>query len=233
MERHIVSAYDRELGEIRTKLLELGGLVEVQFDKAIEALVERKPALAGEVIAGDEDVNALDRAIGEAVVLIVSRRQPVANDLRTIFAAGQMAQSMERIGDLAANIAKRSLALNRYASLAPALNVAQFARSVRRILTMALEAFADDNLDLALEVWRGDAAVDRHHSDLFRETLTAMQADEGNVVAGAHMLFVLKNLERIGDYATAIAEACHFSATGRYPGGERPKADSTSQWTPD
>jgi phosphate transport system protein len=166
------------------------------------------------------------------VVLIVSRRQPVANDLRTVFAAGQIAQSLERIGDLSANIAKRSLALTRYSGLAPALNVGLFARSVRRTLTLALQAFAEEDRDLALEVWKGDADIDRHHTSLFQETLAAMQADRENVVPGAHLLFVLKNLERIGDYATAIAESCHFTVAGAYPQGERPKADSTSQWTP-
>jgi len=233
MDKHIVSAYDRELEEIRTRLLELAGLVESQFDRAIDALVERNPALAREVIAADLQVDALDRSIGEAVVLIVSRRQPVANDLRTIFAAGQVAQSLERIGDLVANIAKRSLALCRYTGLAPALAVRAFAQSVRRTLALALQAFADEQVDLALQVWRGDAEIDRRHNNLFRETLAAMQASEENIVPGAHLLFVLKNLERIGDYATSIAEACHFTATGQYPPGERPKADSTSQWVPD
>lgn len=233
MEKHIVRAYDRELEEIHTKLLELGGLVESQFDHAIEALVDRNPALAREVIEADRRVDALDRAIGEAVVLIVSRRQPVANDLRTIFSAGQVAQSLERIGDIVANIAKRSLALSRYSGLAPAVAVREFARSVRRTLALALQAFAEEQPDLALQVWRGDADIDRRHSSLFRETLTAMQADIDNVVPGAHLLFVLKNLERIGDYATSIAEACHFTATGHYPAGERPKADSTSAWVPE
>lgn len=232
MDRHIVTAYDRELEDIRTKLLELGGLVETQFDRAVEALVERKPDQAREVVAADDDVDRLEREIGEAVVLVVSKRQPVANDLRTLFAAGQIAQSLERIGDLSANVAKRSLALSRYSGLAPALNVGKFARSVRHTLTLALQAFAEENPDLALEVWRSDADIDRHHTSLFQETLAAMEAAQQNVVPGAHLLFVLKNLERIGDYATAIAEACHFTATGRYPQGDRPKADSTSQWTP-
>lgn len=233
MEKHIVHAYDRELEEIHTRLLELGGLVESQFDRAIEALVERKPALADEVIATDRQVDVLDRAIGEAVVLIVTRRQPVANDLRTIFAAGQIAQALERIGDIVANIAKRSLALSHYSGLAPALNVREFAQSVRRMLALALQAFAEEQVDLALQVWRGDVEIDRRHASLFRDTLAAMRASQENVVPGAHLLFVLKNLERIGDYATSIAEACHFTATGRYPAGERPKADTTSQWVPE
>jgi len=113
-----------------------------------------------------------------------------------------------------------------------ALAVREFARSVRHALTLALQAFAEEDLGQALQVWHGDADVDRRHSSLFREIPAARQANEENVVPGAHLLFVLKNLERTGDDATSIAEACHFTATGHDPPGERPGAGSSSAWVP-
>ena len=229
---HIVSAFDRELGQIRHQILQLSGLVEDQLHHAIEALIRRNPTLAQQVIRSDDLVDELEQAIGETVVNLVARRQPVANDLRTIFAAAQIAQSLERVGDFAANTAKRSLALDQSTSFAPALYLNDYAKAVRGLLSMAIKAYADDDLDLALEAWRGDAAVDRHHTSLFINTMNAMRADSDNIVAGVHLLFVLKNLERIGDFATSIAECTHFALTGTYPAGERPKADTTSTWVP-
>lgn len=229
---HIVSAFDRELGQIRHQILQLSGLVEDQLDHAIEALVRRNPTLAHQVIDEDNRVDELERAIGETVVNVVARRQPVANDLRTVFAAAQIAQSLERVGDFAANIAKRSLALDQSTSFAPAFYLNDYTKAVRGLLNMAIKAYADDDLELALEAWRGDAAVDRHHTSLFMNTMNAMRADSDNIVAGVHLLFVLKNLERIGDFATSIAESTHFALTGRYPPGDRPKADATSTWMP-
>ncbi|NBC31149.1 MAG: phosphate signaling complex protein PhoU [Alphaproteobacteria bacterium] len=229
---HIVSAFDRELGQIRHQILQLSGLVEDQLDHAIEALIRRNPTLANQVIEKDDAVDTLERAIGETVVNVVARRQPVANDLRTVFAAAQIAQSLERVGDFAANTAKRSLALDQSTSFAPAFYLSDYAKAVRGLLSMAIKAYADSDLDLALEAWHGDAAVDRHHSSLFMNTMNAMRADSDNIVAGVHLLFVLKNLERIGDFATSIAESTHFALTGKYPPGERPKADTTSTWVP-
>ena len=229
---HIVRAFDRELGDIRHQILQLSGLVEDQLDHAIEALIRRNPTLAKDVISKDELVDAREKAIGETVVNLVARRQPVANDLRTVFAAAQIAQSLERIGDFAANTAKRSLALVQSTSFAPALYLTDYGKAVRGLLSLSIKAYADDDIDLALEAWRGDAAVDRHHSSLFMNTMNKMREDSDNIVAGVHLLFVLKNLERIGDFATSIAESTHFALTGTYPDGERPKADTTSTWVP-
>ncbi|RAK59243.1 phosphate transport system regulatory protein PhoU [Phenylobacterium hankyongense] len=212
---HTVRAFDQELAAIKAEVTRLGGLAEAEVSDALTALIKRDPQLAAEVVERDRKLDDLELEIEERATQLMALRQPVAIDLRRTLAALKMASNLERCGDLAKNIAKRALILGEAEPMAPLMRpIERMGRLVLRRLHDSLDAHSRDDLVLASEVWSRDREVDEHYESLFRELLTYMMGDPRTITACAHLLFVAKNLERIGDHATNIAEIVHYEITG-------------------
>jgi phosphate transport system protein len=227
-ERHIVSAYDQELDTLKRTLVEMAGIVETQVWNCSRAVVDRNPELAQKAISDDKSVDARDRDVNDQTIRILALRQPMANDLRLIIAASKVSHSLERIGDYAKNCAKRSLLLNQSDPLTNVAVVNQLSKEVLRVLRLAIDAFVEMDAEKARQAWLIDEQVDALHSALFESTLAAMEAGTDPARPSAHLLFVSKNFERMGDWATNIAEIVYFMITGDTLDGARPKADSSS-----
>ena len=229
MADHIVSAFDADLGELQRRVAEMGGLAEQQIASAVEALATQDAALAQQIIAADLRLDALQREIEEKAILTIARRQPLAVDLREVVAALRVSGDLERIGDLAKNIAKRVAALGGEFRFHTVLRgVENMTDLVLAALKQVLDAYARRDLCGALEVWKGDEAIDAVNNSLFRELLTYMMEDPRNITFCTHLLFCAKNIERMGDHATNIAETVHYMVEGRPLVEERPKGDTTS-----
>jgi phosphate transport system protein len=232
MTEHTMKAFDIDLQALQRMVAEMGGLAEQQIADAVDALAKRDIALAQQVIAADGAIDALQREIEEKSVLTIARRQPMAVDLREIVAALRVSGDLERIGDLAKNIAKRVVALGhefRYPTVMR--GVENMVEQVLAALKQVLDAYARRDIEEALAVWRGDEAIDAVNNSLFRELLTYMMEDPRNITFCTHLLFCTKNIERMGDHATNIAETVHYMVEGRLPAEERPKGDTTSMTT--
>jgi len=224
---HTVRAYDVELDAITAELSRMGGLAEAEVADSIRAIARRDVALAEAVIGRDARLDALEMEIERKAIRLIALRQPVADDLRRTVAAMKIASNLERCGDLAKNIAKRALVI------AEAEPVTPLTRSIERMgelvtgrLKEVLDALASREVDRAVAVWMADHEVDEHYDAIFRELLTYMMADPRTITACAHLLFVAKNLERIGDHATNIAEILHYEITGVELTEQRPKSDA-------
>ncbi len=228
MADHIVSTYESELKNLTRSVVEMGGMTEKQVVDAIDALVKRDMLLAQNVIAADPSVDALERVIEERAIITIAKRQPMGPDLREIMSAIRIANDLERIGDLAKNIGKRALALNGAFQAQKLLRgVEHMGELVLGQLKDVLDAFAVRDADKALAVWKSDGEVDQLHTSLFRELLTYMMEDPRTITLCAHLLFIAKNVERIGDHATNIAETVYYLVHGRELTDERPKADAS------
>jgi phosphate transport system protein len=229
MSEHTIKAFDADLQDLTRVVAEMGGLAERQIAKAIEALDRRDPALADKVIAEDAKIDALQREIEEKAVLTIARRQPMAVDLREIVGALRVSNDLERIGDLAKNIAKRVGALEEdFGSQQVMRGVEHMADLVLAQVKDVLDSFANRDSAKALAVWRNDEEIDAVNNSLFRELLTYMMEDPRNISYCIHLLFCAKNIERMGDHATNIAETVYFIAEGRTLAEERPKGDNTA-----
>ena len=226
---HILKRFDQELERLNATINEMGGLTESQFSKALVAVRERDTQVAEEVIAEDPRVDALDVAVQEQTVKLLALRQPMANDLRMVLSSIKIAAALERIADYAKNTAKRSIVLSQGSAPASAVaGIDRLGRLVRAALKDVLDAFADDDVEKAHDVWNRDEEIDQVYTGLFRELLTYMMEDPGTVASGVHLVFCAKNIERVGDHATNIAESVYYMVEGRTLADERPKADSTS-----
>ncbi|HSR72000.1 MAG TPA: phosphate signaling complex protein PhoU [Kiloniellales bacterium] len=225
---HIVKAFDQELEGLGAIIGRMGGLVEAQLAGAIEALTRRDTELAGRVIEGDSEIDALEEQLDEAAIRLLALRQPMADDLRQVIAALRISSDLERIGDYAANIAKRTIAISRIAPVPAASAVPRMARLVQAIIKDTLDAYAARDAERAIDVWHRDEEVDAMYTALFRELLTYMMEDPRNISSSTHLLFIAKNIERMGDHATNIAETIHYLVTGKRLAGGRPKGDTTS-----
>ena len=204
----------------------LGGLAEAQIADCIDAISRRDVPLAQAVIARDAKLDALQRDIERATIQLIATRQPAGLELRKAMAALKMSLSLERTGDLAKNIAKRALVLAEAEPIMPLTrSIERMGKLVSARLKDALDAYTSGELDRAMDVWQNDEEVDEHYNSLFRELLTYMMGDPRTITPGAHLLFIAKNLERIGDHATNIAEFIHFEITGEEMTGERPRWD--------
>jgi phosphate transport system protein len=202
----------------------MGGIVETMILDASAAVDGNDLDLAREVVARDPEVDQLEAEIERQIVSLIARRQPMAHDLRAVFAALKVVGELERIGDLSKNIAKRTQRLDKIVGPAMRRGIVRMASPVSRQLNMVLDAYATGNAAAAKAVWEGDDDIDQHYNSLFREMLTYMIEDPRTIGAGAHMLFIAKNLERIGDHCTNIAEFVYFQATGdNLLSTERPK----------
>jgi phosphate transport system protein len=229
MSEHTHKAFDADLQEISRMVAEMGGLAEKEIGDAVDALVKRDTALAQRVMTADRATDALQRQIEEKVILTIARRQPMAVDLRDIIGAMRVANDLERIGDLAKNIAKRVVALNGdFPPQKLIRGVEHIADLVLTQLKDVLDAYARRDMAKAIAVWRGDAEIDAMYTSLFRELLTYMMEDPRNITFCSHLLFCAKNIERMGDHATNIAETVHYMVAGHALTEERPKGDTTS-----
>ncbi|WP_333807528.1 phosphate signaling complex protein PhoU [Phenylobacterium sp.] len=227
MNEHIVKSYEDELNALGAACARLGGLAEAQLGDAVDAIVRRDPALATKVLQQDDRLDEIEADVEQKAIRLIALRQPMANDLRKTMAAMKIASNLERCGDLAKNIAKRTLVLSEIEPM-PALNrsIERMGRLVETRLKEVLDAYISNDAERAMEVWRRDEEVDAHYNSLFRELLTYMMGDPRTITACAHLLFVAKNLERIGDHATNIAEIVHYEITGeQVSSADRPRAD--------
>ncbi|MFZ4409310.1 MAG: phosphate signaling complex protein PhoU [Paracraurococcus sp.] len=228
MQEHIVRAYAEELRRVRELVARMGGLAERQVADSVSALVRRDADLATEVMARDADIDALEREIETFCIRLLALRQPVGADLRLVVAALKIIHEIERIGDYARNAAKRSIVLSQQPSFGSLNGFQRMATLVQENLKGAMDALVNEDAARADEVWAADQPVDEVYNGIFREMLTFMMEDPRNITAATHLLFVAKNLERIGDHATNIAETVHYAVQGEALSEERPKADSSA-----
>lgn len=226
---HTMKAFDADLQDLARMVAEMGGFAEQQISDAIDALDRRDALLAQQVIASDVQIDTLQREVEEKVILTIARRQPMAVDLREIVGALRISNDLERIGDLAKNIAKRVLVLDsEFRSQKVMRGVEHMAELVLAQIKDVLDAYARRDAQKAVAVWRSDEGVDAVNNSLFRELLTYMMEDPRNISICIHLLFCAKNIERMGDHATNIAETVYYMVEGRTLGDERPKGDKTS-----
>jgi phosphate transport system protein len=225
---HIVRSYDEELQRLETMLIRMGGLVEAQLGDALSALGRRDAVLAEAVIGNDQAIDDLNFDIDEFVVRMLALRQPMANDLRAIVAALRIAGDLERIGDYAANISKRTVALSHSQIIRPLAGVVRMGKVAQQILKEVLDAISRRDAQTAKIAWGRDSEVDEMYTSVFRELLTYMMEDPRNITPCTHLLFMAKNIERIGDHATNIAETVYYMVIGEPMRERRPKRDTTS-----
>lgn len=227
-DHHTVRSFDEELTRLDNAIAEMGGLAEAQLADAIDALVKRDSEKAARVVAADKRIDTLERQVDHAAINLLALRQPMAADLRAVVVALKTSALIERIGDYGKNIAKRAVALSQTPPMGAAATVARMSRLVQEMMKNVLDAYLTRDAAKAEDVRKRDGDVDALHTSLFRELLTYMMEDPRNISACTHLLFVAKNLERIGDHATNIAENVLFLVRGTEPEDNRPKGDTSS-----
>ncbi|MBR71988.1 MAG: phosphate transport system regulatory protein PhoU [Rhodospirillaceae bacterium] len=226
MTDHIVKTYDEELDRISNSIVHLGGFIEEQLSKAIASLVNRDSQLADSVVNDDKKADEIEEDINNQVIRILALRQPMAVDLRLITAALKISSDLERIGDHAANVAKRAHALSQYEPIRPVSAVSRMAQIVQKMIKDVLDAFLERDAERAMEVWRRDEEVDEMYNSLLRELVTYMMEDPRNITPCTNLLFVAKNIERVGDHATNMAETINFLVYGKTVKENRPKGET-------
>jgi phosphate transport system protein len=226
---HTVRAFEEELKLLDTKVAQMGGLAEQALGQAIDALHYRDPELAERTLENDKAIDKLERNVEEQAISIIARRSPVEIDLRQIITAIRIAVDLERIGDLSKNIAKRAIAVASEPHPKQAmLGFLHIGETALRQLKDVLDAYSQRDAEKALRVWQRDEEIDAMYNSLYRELLSTMMQESAQVGLYAHLLFSSKNLERIGDHATNIAETIYYLIHGSALTDERPKLDSTS-----
>ncbi len=229
MTDHTAKAFDVDLQDLTRLVSEMGGMAEKQIGDAIDALSKQDEALATRVIAIDVKIDMLQREIEERAILTIAKRQPMAIDLRDVVGALRVANDLERLGDLAKNIAKRTPVIARDVQLQKVMRgVEHMADLVLTQIKDVLDAYARRDVNKAMAVWRGDEEIDAVNNSLFRELLTYMLEDPRNITLCIHLLFCAKNIERMGDHATNIAETVYYMVEGKALADERPKGDTTA-----
>jgi len=231
---HIVTSYEDELDSLDKKIAQMGGLTENLVGQAADCLRMRDTELAAQIIEDDSRIDEFELEIEEQAITMIARRQPMALDLRQIMAAVKITSDLERIGDLAKNIAKRVLSIH------TEKQPSQLVHGMKSMQALALsqlkdvlDAYTERNTDKALSVWRRDEEIDAIYNSLFRELLTYMMEDPRNIGLCTHLLFCAKNMERIGDHTTNIAETVHYLVLGKAIPAERPKGDQTTKMLAD
>ncbi len=227
--QHIRSAFDRDLDMIQAKMLKMGGLVEAAILDAAKSFESRDLELAQEVRARDKKIDTLEAQINEDVTRIIALRAPAASDLRTLLSILKVAGNLERIGDYAKNMAKRTNVLLQLPLIenSPA-SLRRLAREVQIMLKDALDAYTQRDAEMGMDIISRDRDIDELYNALFREFLTYMMEDPRNITPCMHLHFIAKNIERMGDHVTSIAEQVVFVVTGELPGEPRDKGDVTS-----
>ncbi|HEV2336412.1 MAG TPA: phosphate signaling complex protein PhoU [Stellaceae bacterium] len=225
---HIIKGYDEELARLSRMIVEMGGLAESQLAATIEVVTKRDSDRATRVIDGDEQVDQLERDIDSLAIRLLALRQPMARDLREIVAALKISSDLERICDYVANVAKRSIALAQSPPIGPAQALQRMAHLALLLVKDVIDAYVARDPDKALVVWNRDEEVDEMYASLFRVFLTYMMEDPRNIGPSTHLLFMAKNIERIGDHATNIAENVYYMVHGTPLEQARPKGDKSS-----
>ncbi|WP_420548826.1 phosphate signaling complex protein PhoU [Curvivirga sp.] len=223
---HIVTAYDQDLDELYRLVSQMSGLVETQFANSLKAVDARDEELALKVKQRDKEIDQLEADVDAAAIRLIALRQPMADDLRFIISAMKAASDIERIGDYAKNIGKRTLVMSQFPAMPVMKSVVRMGQSVQTQLRDIFDAFLAGDEEKAVQVWEKDEDIDAHYTSLFREILTYMMEDPRNITAASHLMFVAKNIERVGDLATNIAESIYFTKTGESL-ADRPKADAS------
>jgi phosphate transport system protein len=224
---HIVASFDRDLEGIQANIMRMGGLVEDAIAKAALAFDSRDPELAAAVRRGDAAIDALDNQINEEAARIIAQRQPAASDLRTVLSVFRISSNLERIGDYAKNIAKRAeVIMDQPPVNGTGASLRRMARQVELMLKDVLDAYIQHDADKATDVRERDLEVDQMYSALFREYLTFMMEDPRNITTCMHLHFMAKNIERMGDHTTSIAEQVIYMVTGETPDEDRPKQEN-------
>ncbi len=224
MTDHTVKAFDDEIGELRGHIADMGGRAEVAITQAMQALIKRDLDLARKVIAEDKAIDRLETEVEKLAVRIIALRAPMADDLREVIAALKIAAVLERVGDYAKNIAKRTGALESRRKIEPISLLPSMAKVATEMVRDVLDAFAARDIAAAIEVNERDRIVDDFYNSIFRTLVTYMYENPQSIGDAAHLLFVAKNLERVGDHATNVAEMVYFAATGDYM-AERERGD--------
>ena len=228
-DKHIVSSFDRDLADLNQMVARLGGMAEQQLAAAVEALETRNAAKLDKIISFDQELDDLEFTINERALEVIAIRSPMATDLRRIVAALKVGAVLERVGDYAKNIAKRTrVIIDEERDARDSISVARMAGEVQQMLNQVLDAYATGNAELAMEVWDRDQEVDQMHTGLYSEVLGKMSQAGDMAAVHSHFLFIAKNIERIGDHTTTVAEQVYFLVHGVMPGDERPKADEAS-----
>jgi phosphate transport system protein len=225
---HLVKSFDQDLSRLRNMLTEMGGIVESQVALAADAIMQRDSVAATRAVEEDVKVDALEHAIEQFVIRMLALRQPMAADLRHIVAALKITGDLERIGDYAANVAKRSIVLGQFQLPYSLAGLAHMAHMVQEQLKAIIDAMGAGDTEKAIEVWRSDRVVDDIYNALFRELITYMMEDPRNITPCTHLLFIAKNLERIGDHATNVAETVYYAVKGEVLPDTRPKGDTSA-----
>ena len=226
---HIVKSFDHDLGQIESLLLEMGGLVETQISEAVRALVDRDVELGEKIRANDKRVDELEMQIDELAIRLLALRQPVAGDLRAVICALKVSSNLERIGDYAKNIAKRTSVLAQSNHIGSyGTTIKRMSKLVQDMVRDVLDAYVARDSDAAEDLRQRDEEVDQLHNTLFRELLTYMMEDARNITPCLHLLFIAKNIERMGDHTTSVAEQVYYLVTGTQLDDARPKGDMTS-----
>jgi phosphate transport system protein len=228
MPDHIVKSYDEQLKRLHDTLVRMGGLVEAQLSAAMQALARRDANLAMATVESDRRVDEMERQVDEQVVQLLALRQPMARDLRSVVGALRIASDLERMADYAKNVAKRAIALAQMPPVQPAHAIPRMGRTVQEMVKDVLDSFVHGDVQKAVDVWSRDEEIDAMHASLFRELITYMMEDPRNITPSTHLMFIAKNLERIGDHATNIAEMIHYQVTGKTLADARPKGDEAS-----
>ncbi|HVG82522.1 MAG TPA: phosphate signaling complex protein PhoU [Methylomirabilota bacterium] len=228
MPQHTVRSFDEQLKLLKHLIVQMGGLAEEELENAITALTRRDTALAESTVGSDKRLDGLEQEVANLAIRILALRQPMASDLREIVSALKISSDLERMGDYAKNVAKRAIALNQLPPVKPAGSIPRMARLVQGIIKDTLDSYVERDAERAVDAWRRDEEVDEMYTSVFRELLTYMMEDPRNITACTHLLFIAKNIERIGDHATNIAEIVHYLVLGQQIDRARPKGDTTS-----
>ncbi len=228
-DHHTDRSYDEALKKLDDALVRMTALAESQLSDCLQALAQRDSALATTVVEGDAEIDQLEHFVSEQSVRLLVLRAPVADDLRMVVTALKVAGDLERIADHAANTARRSLVLNQFPAITPVRPLLRLGQAVQDLLRATMDAYMTGDAEMALAARNRDQEVDARYSSLFREILTYMMEDPRTITLGSHLMFIAKNIERIGDHATNIAEMTYYRVTGRTLGAERPKGDVSSR----
>lgn len=226
MAEHTVKAFTEELDALTQEVARMGGLAEAAVNDALAAVVRRDTELAQLVMQRDARIDAAQREVEKRAIKLFALRQPMAGDLRVVLTAWRIAGELERVGDLAKNIAKRALVLNQSEPIQLVRSVDRMGKIAGDHLKQVLDAYANKDVQSAIGVWNNDDNIDAHYNSLFRELLTYMIEDPRTISSCAHLLFIAKNIERIGDHGTNIAEYIHFLVTGEEIATQRPRAEA-------
>jgi phosphate transport system protein len=225
MSEHIVKAFDDDLMAVRAKISEMGGVAEEMLSGALKSMLERNAELASSVILLDKRLDALEIEVEEMATRIIALRQPMAQDLRLLISALKLSATIERIGDLSKSTARRGTQLSKTRPAGVIASVVRMGHQALGQLSTVLDAWARRDVEEAVAVWRRDAEIDEAYNSLFREVVTYMMEDPRTISIGSQLLFIAKNIERIGDHTTHVAEMIHYVETGTPLAGGRPKGE--------